>query len=70
MRYQTIKNKTSTPFKFSVIDTDGKTLGDRFVCVTDTETKADFVASALNFNHRPRDYGYKLEDNLNDGKNS
>ena len=63
-RYQTKLNKqTSWPFaKFSVIDTTGKTLGERSVCFTDTEQKADQVASALNFNYKPSEYGYKLVD--------
>ena len=62
-RYQTKQNQsTHPPTRFSVIDTTGKTLGERSVCFTDTEKKADQVASALNFNHKPSEYGYKLVD--------
>lgn len=49
-RFQTKASKNpSAPYgKFSVINTNGETLGERFVCATDTEEKADLVASALN----------------------
>lgn len=62
-RYQTNKNKsTHPPTRFSINDTHGKTLGERFVCCTDTEQKADMIAHALNFNYKPSEYGYKLVD--------
>lgn len=62
-RYQTKENKTTVPFaRFSIVDTEGTTQGQRFIATTDTERKADHVASALNFNYRPRDYGFKLVD--------
>jgi len=48
-RFQVKRTKsTYPPAKFAVIDTTGKTLGERFVCTTDTIEKADIVASALN----------------------
>jgi hypothetical protein len=60
-RYQTKRNETIVPYaKFTVVDTTGTTLGARFICATDTEKRADLVASALNFNHKPSDYGYEL----------
>lgn len=60
-RYQTVKNMSSYSLtRFSVIDTEGTTLGERHVCTTDTEQKANQVSSALNFNNRPSEYGYKL----------
>lgn len=62
-RYQTIKNVTTYPgARFSIVDTEGRTLGDRFIATTDTEAKADHVASAMNFNYRPSDYGFKWVD--------
>lgn len=63
-RFQTTKNEQARwPFaKFSVTDTEMKTLGTRFICTTDDEIKADQVANALNFNANPRAYGYKLVD--------
>lgn len=48
-RYQVVKNKsTHPPTRFSVVDTEGTTLGERYICATDTEQKANQVASALN----------------------
>jgi hypothetical protein len=63
-RYQTAENEQERwPFaKFSVNDTEGKTLGERFICATDSEKKADQIAGALNFNYKPSEYGYKLVD--------
>jgi hypothetical protein len=60
-RYQTHENK-STFFSWSVIDTEGKTLGERFMCGLKDEMKATQIANALNFNLNPRAYGYKLVD--------
>jgi len=58
-RYQTHENKNEF-FRWSVIDTEGKTLGERHIGAFREETKATHVADALNFYFRPSDYGYKL----------
>ena len=60
-KYQTHENKNDF-FKWSVIDTDGKTLGERHMCACREEDKATQIANALNFNHKPGDYGYDLVD--------
>lgn len=58
-RFQTHENKNEF-FKWSVVDTEGKTLGERFMCGTREEIDATRIANALNFNFKPSDYGYKL----------
>lgn len=56
-RFQTHQNKNSV-LPWSVIDTTGKTLGERHMCACRNEIKATVIASALNFNERPEDYDY------------
>lgn len=49
MRYEAKTSQRRTyPLKHDIIDTIGKTLGERFIAVTDTKEKADLVANALN----------------------
>lgn len=58
-RYQTLENKNEF-FKWSVIDTEGKTLGERFMCACREEIDATHIANALNFNYKPSDYGFRF----------
>lgn len=58
-RYQTHENKNKF-FSWSVVDTEGKTLGERHMCACKEEDKATHIANALNFNLKPSEYGYRL----------
>jgi hypothetical protein len=62
-RYQTVKNANDkSMWKFFIRDTDTEGNSSNVVCVAADEQKADHVASALNFNNKPSEYGYKLVD--------
>ena len=58
-RFQTHENKSKF-FPWSVIDTEGTTLGERHMCACKDEIKATAIAGALNFNLNPGKHGYKL----------
>jgi hypothetical protein len=44
-------------YKFHVFDVDNK----RVMAICDNVMDANHIAHALNFNHRPKDYGYIME---------